>query len=234
MLERYCIPAISDRLVSAWMPMTYRQDATRLTPAARQHIPARLSVYKLHILPTESIRMHIVLGALGVIVTILILVNRLSDSGIDIGWLNPFAWKRRRDWAKKYHANPIYALTSPMEVTALLMVALAKSEGEISSEQKREIKRKFQEVFHLNDDRAAGLLASSSFLLKAGIDDVRHVGRLLEPSIDRFSEDQAASALELIRHIANFEGPTNAFQNEIIEAFGNAFKQRYGATAEWT
>ncbi|MCU7915671.1 MAG: hypothetical protein KZQ65_07135 [Candidatus Thiodiazotropha sp. (ex Gloverina cf. vestifex)] len=81
--------------------------------------------------------MHIVLGALGAIITILILVHRLSDSGIDIGWLNPFAWKRRREWAKKYHANPAFSLSDPMEVTALIMIAIAKSEGDISSQQKQ-------------------------------------------------------------------------------------------------
>jgi len=35
--------------------------------------------------------MHIILGVLGAIVTILVLLNRLADAGIDVGWLNPFA-----------------------------------------------------------------------------------------------------------------------------------------------
>lgn len=178
--------------------------------------------------------MHIVLGALGVIVTILILVYRLNENGIDIGWLNPFAWKRRREWAKKYHANPIYSLTSPMQVTGLIMVALAKSEGEVTIEQKKELKKKFIEVFHLTDEKASALLTSSSFLLKNGVEDVRNVNKLLEPNIDKFSEEQATSALELIQHIANFDGPVDAFQNDVIEAFKNAFRARYSASAEWT
>ena len=37
--------------------------------------------------------MHIILGALGSIVTILYMLDRL---GIDIGGLNPFYWYRRR------------------------------------------------------------------------------------------------------------------------------------------
>lgn len=44
--------------------------------------------------------MHIILSVLGAVITILILFNRLNANGIDIDWLNPFAWKRRRDWAK--------------------------------------------------------------------------------------------------------------------------------------
>ncbi|MEJ2692686.1 MAG: hypothetical protein P8166_06390 [Candidatus Thiodiazotropha sp.] len=177
--------------------------------------------------------MHIVLGALGAIVTILILVNRLNQNGIDIGWLNPFAWKRRRAWAKKYHANPIYSLTSPMQVTGLIMVALAKSEGEITIEQKKELKQKFIEVFHLTDEKASALLTSSSFLLKNGVEDVRNVNKLLEPNIDKFSEEQATSALELMQHIANFDEPADAFQKDVIEAFKKAFRARYSASAEW-
>ncbi len=178
--------------------------------------------------------MHILLGALGIIVTILILINRLNENGIDIGWLNPFAWKRRREWAKKYHANPIYSLTHPMEVTAVIMVALAKSEGEMTSDQKREIKTKFKDVFHLTEEKASALLTSSSFLLKDGTDDVRNINKLLEPCMDKFNEEQAASALELIQHIANYDGPADRFQKEIITGFKNAFRTRYASSAEWT
>jgi len=178
--------------------------------------------------------MHIVLGALGIIVTLVILINRLSENGIDIGWLNPFAWKRRREWAKKYHANPIFSLTHPMEVTALIMVALAKSEGEMTSDQKHEIKAKFKDVFHLSDEKATALLTSSSFLLKDGIDDVRRVKKLLEPSKDKFTLEQSDSALELIQHIANFDGQVNSFQREIIQAFRNEFQVNQNPSTEWS
>ncbi len=177
--------------------------------------------------------MHIILGALGLVVTILVLVNRLTENGIDIGWLNPFAWKRRREWAKKYHASPVYSLDSPMEVTGLLMVALAKSEGEISAEQKQEIKRRFREVFHLDEERSAALLTSSSFLLKNGVEEVRDMNKLLKPSLERFSEEQFQSALEQLHHIANFESPADAFQTGIIDAFKNSFRTRFTAAAEW-
>jgi hypothetical protein len=177
--------------------------------------------------------MHIILGALGVIVTILILVNRLTENGIDIGWLNPFAWKRRREWAKKYHANPIYSLSNPMEVTALIMVALAKSEGEMSADQKREIKEQFKAVFHLDEERSSGLLSASVFLLKDDVEAVKNMRKLLAPSIEHFSADQASSALELMTHIANLDSPANTFQKTIIEDFKSAFSVKAPVSGEW-
>jgi hypothetical protein len=66
---------------------------------------------------------------------------------------------------KKYHANPIYPLTYPMEVTAVIMVALAKSEGEMTSNQKHEIKSKFKDVFHLTEEK--GLRSSDILIVSA-------------------------------------------------------------------
>ena len=54
--------------------------------------------------------MHIILGMLGTIVTILILLNRLAEAGIDIGGLNPFLWNRRRKWKKMYQGNPVFKI----------------------------------------------------------------------------------------------------------------------------
>ncbi|MCU7843568.1 MAG: hypothetical protein KZQ93_06975 [Candidatus Thiodiazotropha sp. (ex Monitilora ramsayi)] len=177
--------------------------------------------------------MHIILSVLGVIVTILILLNRLNASGVDIGWLNPFAWKRRREWAKKYHANPIYSLDSPMEITALIMVALAKSEGEISTEQKQEILNKYQQVFHLSESAAVDLFSSIVFILKEDISAIRNTQKLLDPSGEKFSPEQASSSISLFKHISILEGPENTFQREVINEFEGYFRSKFKAANEW-
>lgn len=177
--------------------------------------------------------MHIILGVLGAIITILILVNRLSDNGINIGWLNPFAWKRRREWAKKYHANPVYSLTNPMEVTSLITIALVKSEGEVSTEQKREIKNKFQEIFHLSEEKASSLFTSSTFLLRNDTQVLRHIDQILEASLSNFSEEKASSAYELMTHIASFDSSVNSVQKEAIELFKQTFYSKYKSANEW-
>ena len=173
--------------------------------------------------------MHIVLALLGVIVTILVLLNRLSENGVCLGWLNPFSWKRRRDWSKKVHANPIYALDNPMDVTALIMVALAKSEGEISAEQKQEILKQFKRIFHLDEERAITLLTSSSFLLKDNINVIKQVDKLFDPSMSKFSKEQAHSSIELFLHISNFDNPINGFQQNLITDIKHYFKTKFPA-----
>ena len=70
--------------------------------------------------------MHI-LGLLTLIVSILYLLDR---TGIDIGWLNPFHWHRRRAWSKQYHGDPIYSVEDPLHIAALqteIRIAFQKS-----------------------------------------------------------------------------------------------------------
>ena len=73
--------------------------------------------------------MHIILGILGSIITILVLTKQLSRLGIDITWLNPFAWARRKKWQKQYHADPAFSLDGPMEAVAGLLYVMAKCSG---------------------------------------------------------------------------------------------------------
>lgn len=88
--------------------------------------------------------MHILLGILASVVTILFYLNRLSQSGVDFGWLNPFTWHRRKKWRQHIGASPLFSITSPMEATACLMYVVAKSSGDVSREQKQMILKFFK------------------------------------------------------------------------------------------
>ena len=160
--------------------------------------------------------MHVVIGLLGSIVTILWLLHRLAEMGIDLGGLNPFLWQRRRKWRKQYEANPVFLLDGPMEATALLITATAKADGDMSSEEKREILSIFENEFQLSKRDAAGLLISSSHLLGKG-DEVREQpDKVLNPSLENFTKEQALSAIELIKRISELGGSATEMQSELI------------------
>ena len=160
--------------------------------------------------------MHVIIGLLGSIVTILWLLHRLAEMGIDLGGLNPFLWQRRRKWRKQYEANPVFLLEGPMEATALLITATAKADGDMSSEEKREILSIFENEFQLSKKDAAGLLISSSHLLGKG-DEVREqLDKVLNPSLENFTKEQALSAIELIKRISELGGSATEMQSELI------------------
>lgn len=178
--------------------------------------------------------MHIVLGVLGAIVTILILLKRLSDAGLDIGWLNPFLWHRRRKWRQQVTGDPIFMIDHPMDVTALLMTAVAKSDGDMTVGQKTAILDLFQREFHLSQKDAAAMLSSRVFLLKDGEALRGNVKKVLEPSLEKFSQEQADSAISLLERVARCEGDgPSAIQLELIEQVKALMAARFAPQGKW-
>jgi hypothetical protein len=105
--------------------------------------------------------MPVIIGMLGSIVTILWILYRLAEMGITLGGLNPFLWRRRRAWRQKYEANPLFSLTEPLDVTALLAVATAKADGDMSAAERHALLADFEKTFSLNARKASELLTAS-------------------------------------------------------------------------
>ncbi len=176
--------------------------------------------------------MHIILGFLGVVVTILVLLNRLSDAGIDIGWLNPFAWRRRRNWRKQYKGNPIFQLKQPLEVACLLCTAMAKIDGEISREDKNRLLELFQEQLGRDQKQASDLLMSSSYLLGDGEEALAKPEKIIESALDEFSEEQAKSVVSLLESILNngirSTDKAQTFLSKVNSTFASKFDRNSG------
>jgi len=167
--------------------------------------------------------MHIILGALGAIITILILVKRLSDVGIDIGWLDPFKWQRRRQWKKKYLAKPVYSIEDPMEATAGLMYTMIKTSGDITLEEKKFLLETFKNEFFLSEDESSSLLNTCSFLIPDSELVRNNLQKFLNASISSFSSSQKESAISLIDKAANFSAQPNQLQSAFLEEIRNNF-----------
>lgn len=161
--------------------------------------------------------MHVILGALSSIVTILWLLHRLAEMGIDLGGLNPWLWSRRRKWRQHYQGNAIFHVSSPMEVAALLIAGTARADGDMSSEEKAEILRIFEDEFGLSKRDAAALLMSSTYLLGKGRELYEQLGKVLRPSREKFSAEQARSTVELMRRIASRDSTSHEFKDHFID-----------------
>ncbi|GEA13240.1 TerB family tellurite resistance protein [Alteromonas sp. KUL49] len=170
--------------------------------------------------------MHIVLGILGTLVTLLILVNRLQENGVDIGWLNPFSWHRRRKFRKAYHLPASYSLDSPMDVAALFMLAVAKADGDITKKQKDTILDIFQTDFKLSASEANNLLGSSAHILGNGADVKDSPKSVVAKSEDSFTTAQVDSTLNLIQRVASIEGAPSDAQQKLVSAITAALPKK--------
>lgn len=156
--------------------------------------------------------MHL-LGILGLVISALYLMDRL---GLDIGWLNPFAWRRRRAWRTRYEANPLYSLTSPKDVTALLAVALAKCDGDMTREQKQGLLDLLANEFRVSQQDASALVTSSVFLLRDGVELKENLRQVLQPSQDSFTEEQRRAAVGLLTQVVRLEGHASHLQSSLL------------------
>ena len=171
--------------------------------------------------------MHIVIGFLTSVVTILWLLHRLAEMGIDLGGLNPFFWRRRRAWRKKYQADPIYSLDDPMEVAAVVVVAIAKLDGDISAEEKAAAIAEFARSFSLDDKAALQLFGAASHLLgQAQVIDSQVEG-LLHQHKNLFTGEQIESVLAMMTRVAS----TNDSLTEEQQSYLSKFKSHVRAPA---
>jgi uncharacterized tellurite resistance protein B-like protein len=177
--------------------------------------------------------MHIILGALGSIITILILLNRLAEAGIDLGGLNPFLWQRRRRWQKKFQGNPIYKIESPLDVTALLATATAKSDGDMSSEEKQALLSLFQKEFNMSKKEAAEMLISSAYLLGDGEDLKANLEKVINPSLSNFTKEQATSAVSLLNNISTIDSSGGEIKREFVGNVNNILNKPFQPKGKW-
>jgi len=177
--------------------------------------------------------MHVILGLLGTVVTILILLNRLAEAGIDLAGLNPFLWQRRRHWRDKYAGDPLFRLEEPMEVASLLTVAAAKCDGDMSSEEKRLILSLFQEEFNVSRKEASGLMISGVYLLKDPAELIGNLAKVIAPSKEKFTPAQVLSVVQMITKVSNEGGPCSDTQEEFLNAVTKELNNGVAEAGKW-
>ena len=178
--------------------------------------------------------MHIVIGIITAMGGLIWALVALQKTGFDISSLNPLDWQRRNAWKKKYEAKPIYKLSQPIDVAALLLLGVAKCEGEISAEQKQKILNILQENLHLSLDDANDQLLASAHLLRDEIYLVDNIDKVLMPSSAEFSNEQVNSLIVLMGKVANIEGEVNLEQQKLIDATNQYFAKIKKDKSGWS
>ena len=175
--------------------------------------------------------MHIIIGLLGSLVTIFYLLDRL---GIDIGGLNPFYWYRRRAFSKKLTADPIYSIEDPLHVASLLVIGVAKLDGDLTAEEKKVAQQQFETSFSMSPKAASELFGSAAHLLAAPQLIDSQLQKLAHKNRDRFSREQAESMLEMMGRVAAAGGRASEEQQRFIDAVRSQLAVEQEPVGTWT
>jgi len=150
----------------------------------------------------------------------LYLLNRL---GINLGGLNPFDWRRRRAFAKKYGADPIYSVENPVDIAALLIIGAAKIDGDLTAHQKKVAHEQFESKFSMDARAASQLFGSAAHLLAAPQLIDTQLKSLADKNKGRLSHDQAESMVQMMNEVASADGGLSTTQSEYIDTIRSLF-----------
>lgn len=174
--------------------------------------------------------MHVLLGLLGSMVTVLYLLDR---AGIDLGGLNPFYWYRRRAFAKKYGADPIFSIDDPLHVASLLVIGVAKLEGDLTAAQKAVAREQFVTNFSMDSRAASELFGSAAHLLAAPQLLDSQLEKLADRNKDRFSKEQVDSLVDMMTRVASADGNVSPSQQAFISGVRSRFVQQEQPRGTW-
>jgi hypothetical protein len=174
--------------------------------------------------------MHVVIALFGGIAIIFYVLNHF---GVDIGWLNPVWWRRRRQWAAKYQGDPVYSIEDPLHVAALLIIGVAKLEGDLTAEQKQAVRDQFSEKFSMGEKETSELLGSAAHLLAAPQLIGAQLRTLAERSQSKLSSEQAESMLAMMDVVAGSEGSSSSEQREYVEGMRTLFMSQDKGDGPW-
>lgn len=177
--------------------------------------------------------MHIIITLITAIAGLLWALNRLQNSGVNLNAFNPFFWMRRRQWEQKLNIKPIHSLHNTIDAASVLMVAMAKMDGDITREQKSEILTMFETEFKLLANEAVESYGASSYMLQDTVNIVGEVKNILAPTLDKFESHHKRALMEMLNKISTMEGEPTKEQRELIVEVELQFECTKSENPKW-
>ncbi len=161
--------------------------------------------------------MHIIIAIITAIAGLLWALNALQRSGFDLNSLNPFFWARRRRW-ENMQVNPLYGVETARELAALLMFAVMRQGGDPTEEQKQHLLGLYREELRFAENDSTEMYTVASHLLSTDPNYMHKVQDLMAPALPSMTVEQKQSVPQLVRTVAEFNGPPNKTQQDFVSA----------------
>lgn len=169
-----------------------------------------------------SVMVYAVLSLAPALIWALVALHR---SGVDLNSLNPFLWKRRRDWQAKRTARAIFLLEEPIEVACVLLVAVAREGSELITEDRERLVGIFVQELKLDERKAREQLRLAEYMLRDGPSILGEVGKIVRPCRDKFNQVQADSLKALLPTVTGSSHPLTPRQKAIVAEFEAVFRK---------
>ena len=172
--------------------------------------------------------MGFLMQLLGLLTALIFVAEGLKRLGIDVGWLNPLTFFRRRAWQKKVSFSPLYALEHPVDVAGVLALAVAEYAGPQTEERRAATQALLAQHLGMQEKDAQDLWLASAHLLRAHPLATPEVPAVLQKSSGKFTACHRQTLLALMQDVAarTAGGQANVNQQALIEAVERFFQQQ--------
>lgn len=172
--------------------------------------------------------MGLLMQLLGLLTALIFVAEGLKRLGIDVGWLNPLTFFRRRAWKKKVSLSPLYALEHPVDVAGVLALAVAECAGPLTEERRAATQALLAQHLGMQEKDAQDLWLASAHLLRAHPLATPEVPAVLQKSSGKFTAYHRQTLLALMQDVAarTAGGQANVNQQALIEAVERFFQQQ--------
>lgn len=173
--------------------------------------------------------MHIVIAiasAIGAILFFIIRVGMAARAAKELGGAasDAVGAVRRARFRRKTTRSPLTQLEDPREAVAALMVAISKTEGDLTSEQIDTMKRLIADRLAFDDP--AELLAHARWLTHEAAEPGVIVQRVSSFLASNCNEEQKADIIAVLTEVAEVDGPPSPIQQQTINHLKNNLGMR--------
>jgi uncharacterized tellurite resistance protein B-like protein len=180
--------------------------------------------------------MHILLGILFGIAALLYVFNMLSrNAGEAVDNARGLAnLPRRLRWQAQQRRASIRALEDPREAAVVLLLAVARATGDVSSAQKQAIAGFAIDEFRVGAREAQDMILLAGFMLRDVFEFREELRFVLAPLDKALGPAERSRLLEAAREVAEADGTTaEGAALELIEAVRQALLSAGPAEPAW-
>lgn len=172
--------------------------------------------------------MHLVAGILGAIGTIVYLIIRANQAARAVQELGAVAsdtksfWRRSR-WKSKAHVDQIRAIKDPRLSAAVMMCALAKSDGDLSEREATVIRDQLKGPLGISETDADEVLTQARWLTRDTQELSTTLRRASPPVQASCTAEEKGELMDMLTTVAEADRSIDALQQDALDRLRREF-----------
>ncbi|MFP4002964.1 MAG: TerB family tellurite resistance protein [Alphaproteobacteria bacterium] len=175
--------------------------------------------------------MHILIAILGAAAAALFFIYRIYlavQAGREVADRigDPRRFARRFRWARKVRGNPLETLEDPREAATVLMLAVARTEGELTDAARDTIRAQMRRYFGMSGEAAEAMLRQLAWMTREMTDitpRMRHLAALLRRHCTAAEREDVAAMLD---EVAQASGGPTPMRRQIIQRYRQILREQ--------